>query len=578
MNTSFPSVSKKTIRYPLSKEDGLKCLKYKTSQMQYPNKLIPRYHENQVCEHGNTYSEIPTRATKRSFVHFNDFSLKVKVYHRLSTGNCSCKLEYEGDEHLFFNYNNVHLFEYTWLTNIMHRINNQCSPLAACIRSANADRINIHNYDLFPKSMYNNLRCAYNAFIRLLDVTNNPNAITCIQCPATGPETLQIDGTTIGCRQDKMDSNTVIPNNSEPIQEIRIHLRVLFNAGLRRKLAAYVGKRGHEHERRPMPDREFQNLLMELPKEFSELLDEAGNYCPDSFVTILSELCTPHSTSGIFQFNGEDSRVARDILDEIARGDFTRLETEIEQLEIYAPLLVTFIKSEDVPQDLISGVIRVILSSIDAPSSLPEPDPASYGRVPTPSQLPLHYFPNNPPIIGLANYAADENRRNNEERNLCNKKTRTHQTLSPGLFTFFCNHGVCHGFSLMDQPESPKTAFDILVTKFKKMPSVLVYDNACHLKLYTIKREPARFKDTKFIVDTFHARGHTCSKGFHMKTYNRDRRITSINPNLVEQANKKFRYLTSQIACMSSDNAMVHFAVFVAINNIMQNAKKLSKQ
>ena len=127
----------------------------------------------------------------------------------------------------------------------------------------------------------------------------------------------------------------------------------------------------------------------------------------------------------------------------------------------------------------------------------------------------------------------------------------------------------------MDRPESPRTAFEILVTKFKKIPTVIVYDDACHLQLYCVKREPALFKDTKFIIDNFHASGHTCTKGYHMVTYSRDKRINTLNSNLVEQANKQFRYLTSQIACMQSDNAIMHLAVFVAHHNLMINIEYL---
>ena len=575
VNASFPSVSKRTIRFPLSKEDGSTVLKCLSSQRSYPNKLIPKYDPTLQCVHGKTYSERATKATKKSYVHFRAFTLKVKVYHRLSTGICLCKQEYEGSEHVFFNLNNVHVFDVNWLLQIMSDIMNKNSPLAACIRSANSERIALQNFDLLSKKMYDNLRMAYNAFIRLLDVTTNINSIICLQCPESGPDTLQMDGTTIGCRQDKMDTNVVIHNNSEPIAECRIRHRVLFKEDIRRMLLCYVGKRGQEHSRRPMENREFQHLLMALPNSFSNLLEEAGNYCPDSFVTLLGELCTPYSTCGIFQFSGNDSRMARDILDDIATGDFTRLDTDIEQLHIYAPLLVEFVKNEDIPQYLISAVIKDILDSIDAPSRIPQPDLASRGQVPTPSQLPLHHFPNHLPYLGLANYGADRYKRTNEQRLLCNKITRRHQTLSPGLFTVFCPHGVCHGFTLMDRPESPRTAFEILVTKFKKIPTVIVYDDACHLQLYCVKREPALFKDTKFIIDNFHASGHTCTKGYHMVTYSRDKRINTLNSNLVEQANKQFRYLTSQIACMQSDNAIMHLAVFVAHHNLMINIEYL---
>ena len=85
-------------------------------------------------------------------------------------------------------------------------------------------------------------------------------------------------------------------------------------------------------------------LLAELPLSFRNLIKEAGHYCSESFEELLTELCTPYSTCGIFQFFGEEARAAREILDDIARGDFRRLETDLEQLKIYAPIFVDFVQ------------------------------------------------------------------------------------------------------------------------------------------------------------------------------------------------------------------------------------------
>ena len=74
------------------------------------------------------------------------------------------------------------------------------------------------------------------------------------------------------------------------------------------------------------------------------------------------------------------------------------------------------------------------------------------------------FMPAFPLLRGLLQFAADlENKKDGES---CNKFARRHSQLTPGLFTVFCAHGICLGFKLMMNKESPKTAFDILFTRF----------------------------------------------------------------------------------------------------------------
>ena len=83
-----------------------------------------------------------------------------------------------------------------------------------------------------------------------------------------------------------------------------------------------------------------------------------------------------------------------------------------------------------------------------------------------------------------------------------------------------------------------------------------------------LKREPLRFKSVKFLVDRFHSSGHTCSEGYHMDTYDCDEKIAKINSQLCEQSNARLRNMASQVACMSSDNAIVHLSTVLGIRNL----------
>ncbi len=70
----------------------------------------------------------------------------------------------------------------------------------------------------------------------------------------------------------------------------------------------------------------------------------------------------------------------------------------------------------------------------------------------------------------------------------CSKIARGHPTLTPGIFTVFCPHGICYGFQAMKQHESPAVPFSIFKTRFPVAPRVIIYDNACHLHQYCLNR------------------------------------------------------------------------------------------
>jgi hypothetical protein len=55
----------------------------------------------------------------------------------------------------------------------------------------------------------------------------------------------------------------------------------------------------------------------------------------------------------------------------------------------------------------------------------------------------------------------------------------------------------------MLQGESPRDAFMVLYTRLRRedLPETLVYDNACALRNYCMRRAPAYFANVQFVVD-----------------------------------------------------------------------------
>ena len=230
-------------------------------------------------------------------------------------------------------------------------------------------------------------------------------------------------------------------------------------------------------------------------------------------------------------------------------------------------MLVEFVLSNDIPQQDISSLLSDLLISIKDPFRIPLPRDDSYGVPATVDGMKLAFLPNHPPCRGRATYKA-----NKDNSNECNKESRKHKRLSPGVFTMVCPHGICLGFQLMDSQESPKVPFNMLMYHFDKMPSLIIYDDCCHLHNYILKREATRFSNTRFMVDRLHDKTHKCSAGYTMDSYSADPNIKNINSQACEQLNSALCKLRTSISGMPSHNAKHHLSVFLAIRNLDKNA------
>lgn len=83
------------------------------------------------------------------------------------------------------------------------------------------------------------------------------------------------------------------------------------------------------------------------------------------------------------------------------------------------------------------------------------------------------------------------------------KEAKRLQHHTKGGFVFCCPHRVIYGWHVMLRGESPRDPFTVLYTRLHRrhLPRFLVYDNACKLQAYAMRREPAHFADVRFLVD-----------------------------------------------------------------------------
>lgn len=125
------------------------------------------------------------------------------------------------------------------------------------------------------------------------------------------------------------------------------------------------------------------------------------------------------------------------------------------------------------------------------------------------ARLTGEIFPGRPivrPRLEFGLTKRDENSRG------CNKKYPVSQEHSPGIFTVqcCCPHPKILGISVMEVCEGVSMALSVLLSRFRNLPRVTYYDNACNLSKSVLVRCPWVNGKTRVAVDRFHYRGHTC--------------------------------------------------------------------
>jgi hypothetical protein len=68
------------------------------------------------------------------------------------------------------------------------------------------------------------------------------------------------------------------------------------------------------------------------------------------------------------------------------------------------------------------------------------------------------------------------------EEETCSKQYKLSGRLGAGLMLVWCvKHRECIGYSVLRKAESCKELYDILSTRMRVMPKIVIYDNACNL-------------------------------------------------------------------------------------------------
>jgi hypothetical protein len=123
--------------------------------------------------------------------------------------------------------------------------------------------------------------------------------------------------------------------------------------------------------------------------------------------------------------------------------------------------------------------------------------------------------------------------------------------------------------------EGHNNVFAAMVTRWPKVPKRVVYDFACALGPYCMLREAEYFADTKFLIDDFHAKGHTkCSSAAFVAIYaTLDPSLAGVNISAAECGNKRITRIRKSVSYMSQERAIGYTGVFVKIWNRLKILK-----
>lgn len=182
-------------------------------------------------------------------------------------------------------------------------------------------------------------------------------------------------------------------------------------------------------------------------------------------------------------------------------------------------------------------------------------------------------FYGHPPIRHRPYYEGRDNDTevDSAETGTCKKYYSTYkkQTLTGGLMAIWCKHNICLGFHKIPKAEGRNDVFSGLYVYFQKAPEVVIYDFACQLGAYSMSREPEFFKDTCFVIDEMHAKGHSsCSQASFSSNYMQcSPRLQGVNTSTAECSNSGLSRIRKSVHYMNQKHAILLTYVYICIWN-----------
>jgi len=162
-----------------------------------------------------------------------------------------------------------------------------------------------------------------------------------------------------------------------------------------------------------------------------------------------------------------------------------------------------------------------------------------------------------------------------ENARSCRKHYTKSESHSPGIFTVqcVCSHPKLIGISVMQECEGVSTALSVLLARFRRLPRVCYYDNACNMSKSIILRCPWVNDDCIIVCDRFHYHGHTCNSIWDPSNYPSCRNHATSG---AEAINHVWNFSKSHLRFLRPDNMMPFLAARAVFVNIRASIREFN--
>ncbi|KAE8185179.1 hypothetical protein CF335_g7798 [Tilletia laevis] len=150
------------------------------------------------------------------------------------------------------------------------------------------------------------------------------------------------------------------------------------------------------------------------------------------------------------------------------------------------------------------------------------------------------------------------------------------QRRTGGIMALWCPHTVCVGFHIIPESEGRNDVFSALFSHWTTAPQVVVYDFACQLAPYCLRREAEFFKDTLFVIDQMHQHGHSkCTLSSFLSSYMAtDPSLRHLNSSAAECENSALSRIKKSVSYSGQEHAVLLIKHFLCIWNRLRIKKK----
>lgn len=141
----------------------------------------------------------------------------------------------------------------------------------------------------------------------------------------------------------------------------------------------------------------------------------------------------------------------------------------------------------------------------------------------------------------------------------------------------WCSHSICLGFHCIAKGEGRNDVFSPLIAFNEVAPDVVIYDFACALGPYCMTREPDFFADTRFLIDKFHAKGHSkCSRAAFLQNYDDViPELARVNSSAGECGNGGLKRIRKSASYMGQERVIIYTDTFLNVWNRLKTRRIL---